>query len=130
MNGIINNFLIGSAMSIVPTYVLTKYYFEGDVNKKKFDYPTTIKYLAIKMGLINVCIFFALNQIGGGYDKNPVILGFLMSVILSLITKSFNDVPENVIQMKNPNLYHIYSMVVFVILYYIALKIPNMSVHI
>jgi hypothetical protein len=123
MSQIKNDFFLGLALSSVPVYVLTKYYFENNISPKDFDFKTIVMYLPLEMGVINVLLFLIVGKFFPDHVSNPIVMGMLMSIILSMITKSFNEIPEKVIKMDNSNMYHIYSMVVFTICYFIIMKL-------
>lgn len=122
MNVIAEDFLSGTVMSFVPIYVLTKYFFENKIKNEDFDFKNTVMYLPIKMGLINVSLFILMKNIFPEHASNPVIFAVLMSISLGMITKTFNEVPEKIIQMENSNVYHLYTVIVFTVLYFIALR--------
>ena len=42
MNEVIIDFLLGTTLSSVPIYVLTKYYFENNLTPKDYDYKSKI----------------------------------------------------------------------------------------
>jgi hypothetical protein len=123
MNEIITDFMVGTTLSSIPIYVLTKYYFENKLTLKDFNFEEAVMYLPIKMGFINVFLFLIMRQISPALSANPVVYGLLLSTILSMLTKSFNEIPEKVIKMENSNMYHIYSAVIFTICYFIVMKI-------
>jgi hypothetical protein len=54
---------------------------------------------------------------------NTIILGTLMSIVLSMLTPTFNEIPKKVIKIKNENLYHLYSVAIFAALYFILLQL-------
>ncbi len=124
MKEVITDFLIGTTLSSVPIYVLTKYYFENNLSPKDYDYKSTIMYIPIKIGFINMLLFLIARKFFPDLEKNALVMGTLMSIVLSMLASStsFNEIPTKVIKMNNPNLFHIYSVVVFIILYFILLK--------
>jgi hypothetical protein len=122
MSNLAIDFLMGMALSSVPIYVLTKYYFENNLTSNDFDLSSAIMYLPLKIGIINVIMTFSINKINSEFGTNPIVLGLVMSTVLSMLTKTFNEVPEKVIKMKNANMYHIYSMIVFIICYFLIQK--------
>jgi hypothetical protein len=125
MQTLTTDFLIGTTISSVPIYVLTKYYFENNLTLAEYDYKSEIMYMPIKIGLLNSLLFFLANKFFPDYSKNPIVMGSIMSIVLSFLSsdKSFNFIPNNVIKMKNNNLFHIYSVIIFIILYFFLLKI-------
>jgi hypothetical protein len=127
MSGIKNDFLSGVAMSSVPIYILTKYFFENNLTTNDFDFKKYVTYLPLQMGIINVIIFVLLNKLFPEYSSSPIIypiiLGTLMSIVLSMLTPTFNEIPKKVIKMKNENLYHLYSVAIFAALYFILLQL-------
>lgn len=116
------DFLMGTALSSVPIYVLTKYYFQNNLTAKDFDFSSVVMCLPFKIGVINVIMIYAVKQIIPEFKNNPVVLGIIMSIILSMLTKTFNEIPEKVIKMDNPNMYHIYSMIIFIVCYYVIVQ--------
>jgi hypothetical protein len=129
MSEIKNDFLIGMVISSVPVYILTKYFFDNNLTTKDFDFKNHVMYLPLKMGVINVIIFGLLNIIFPEISSNsiiyPIVLGTLMSIALSMLTPTFNEIPKKVIKMKNENLYHLYSVSIFAILYFILLQLKK-----
>lgn len=108
----------GSILSFIPLYIVSKYYFENNINKEDFDYIKYVKYLPVKMGLLNLFLFLVVNKISPSESYDFIILGTVMSVIISMFTKSYNDIPEKVVKSENNNLYHLYITIVFIIAYY------------
>ena len=125
MKEYIIDFFIGCTLSSIPIFILTKYYFENSLTNKDFDFPTTIKYLPLKMGIANLILFALISMFNKKLSTEPIVMGFLMSIVISMLTKTFNEIPDKVIKMKNSNLYHIYSIIVFAIAYFILFKIKN-----
>lgn len=129
MSEIQNDFIFGIALSSVPIYVITKYFFDNNLTTQDFDFKNYMMYLPLQMGIINVIIFFLLKNMFPEFSSEsliyPIILGTLMSISLSMLTNSFNEIPEKVIKMKNENLYHLYSVAIFSILYFFLLRLKK-----
>jgi hypothetical protein len=129
MNEVIIDFLMGTTLSSVPIYVLTKYYFENNLTSKDYDYKSVIMYMPIQMGAINAILFLIARRFFPEFANNAVIMGAFMSIILSMLSSSnsmsFHDIPNKVIKMHNPNMFHIYSVIIFIILYFILLNAKN-----
>ena len=124
MKEITIDFLLGTALSSVPIYVLTKYYFENNLSSKDYDYKSSIMFMPIKIGVINMILFLIARKFFPTLENNAIIMGTIMSVTLSMLSdlSSFNEIPEKVIKMHNSNLFHVYSVVVFIILYFVLIN--------
>jgi hypothetical protein len=125
MKGEIFDIMSGSVLSFIPLYIVSKYYFENDINKNQFDYIKYVKYLPVKMALLNLFLFLVINKISPNSNYDFVILGATMSVVISMFTKSYNDIPEKVVKSNNNNLYHLYITIVFIIAYYFIILARN-----
>jgi hypothetical protein len=129
MNEVIIDFLMGTTLSSVPIYVLTKYYFENNLTPKDYDYKSVVMYMPFQMGFINATLFLITRRFFPEFANNAVIMGTLMSIVLSMLSSSnsssFNEIPNKVIKMHNPNMFHIYSVIIFIILYFILLNAKN-----
>lgn len=127
MNEVIFDFFIGTTLSSVPIFVLTKYYFENNLTLKNYDYKSAVIYMPIQMGFINMILFLIMRNFLPNTTNNPLFIGTIFSIILSMLSSpiSFNIIPNEVIKMNNSNLFHIYSIVVFTIIYFILLNIKK-----
>jgi multisubunit Na+/H+ antiporter MnhE subunit len=115
--------MAGSVISFIPLYIVTKYFFENKIDNNDFNYANYVKFLPFKIALSNVLLFMAIEKIAPNNKYNFIILGVIMSVIISLFTRSFNDIPEKVVKSKNNNMYHLYITSVFIITYLIITQI-------
>lgn len=122
MENKIFDLMAGSVLSLIPLYIVTKYYFENKIDNKDFNYMNYAKFLPLKIAITNMLLFMIINKVIPDNKYNFIILGVIMSVIISLFTNSFNDIPEKVIKSKNNNMYHVYITVVFIVAYLIITK--------
>lgn len=122
MKEYITDFLIGSVASSVPIYILTTNFFNKQLTVEEFDYPSMIINLPLKFGFINMIAFMLINKINPDWINNPIIIGSIMSIVYSLFGKCVNEIPKNLLKMENPNLFHLYAICIWIVVYMFLLK--------
>ncbi len=113
MDIIFKDGLFGLILAYVPIISMS-YYFDKETVKNEFSYTNMIRSVPIIFLILNIlsmAIFRTLNI------NNMFIIGIIMSIIYSSIGRFMFNIPTRVFDMNNPNMFHIYALITWSLVY-------------
>ena len=113
MDKIYTDFLMGMLMAYVPIWILS-YYFHNKSQIADINYSEFIISTPLIFGLINIIflpIFRSLEI------NNFYLIGAIMSIVYSGIGRFYLNITDKVFQMNNPNMFHLYALVIWTVVY-------------
>ena len=110
-------FIIGIIASLVPIYLIgiAK---ENDENID-LNYFQFVRWAPLFFGIFNIILLFIMNIIG---LNNCWIIGIIAGTIISSVDRFIQKIPTKVFKMGNPNLFHIYAIIVWGLFYGLIVK--------
>lgn len=108
---LLKKFMMGVLVSIIPLFYLGMYYDQllcNDKLKIKYGLLTTV--LPIVYGITYVLLDLILPL---GFKFRLFVIGALFGIIFSIIGRFWLDLPTLLFQTKNPDLYHLYSILIY-----------------
>jgi hypothetical protein len=127
--------LLGYATSIVPTNVISNAYHQNLKNGENvtdltnFDYIGALKNIPLVFAVINVIVMFLIDYLYVNYRWNPntrfVVAGIIITLIYSNFGRYIVDIPQNVLKMKDHNMFTLYALILWIIVYFLVYYIRD-----
>lgn len=132
-NATIIDFLLGYFSSIVPTQILAYAYYE---NRRYiltwdfgFDYVSVFRYSPILFGVRNVIIMYTIDHLFEYYELPDtyrfLLAGIVVGITYSLIGRFYLDIPGKVLNMDDPIMFNVYTVFIWIAIYYILYMIRD-----
>lgn len=121
------DFLLGYFSSIVPHQILSDAYYDNkkrkDAKDSDFDYISVLRYTPLFFAVTNVIVMslvdrvFIDNDLDLGYRF--LVTGMIIGLTYSLIGRFHLQIPQEVLNMKDPVWFNVNAVFIWVIVYFI-----------
>ena len=123
------NFVTGCLASLVPITILSTKYLtpDGSCSKNGIIYPKIVQQIIPLLIVLNMVMMPFLYYLK---ITNFIVIGVVMALIISGIGRFYSEIPTKVLDMKNPNHFHFYAILIWGLFYGIVISYLHQICHI
>lgn len=115
--------IVGLLASFVPIYAMNPYFTDQNCMKNGISYLNIVRIMPIFFAIITPILMMIFRYLG--LNKNTwswLVIGFIYAMVISSIGRFMVGIPTKVMEMENPNMFHIFAIITWVLFFSLLAK--------